>query len=91
MICSECREEREIDDFLMGELKCYKCVYKCKMAVVESMKTKKKLNACKICGNAVKPPKTAFCSDKCADIGWENQRKEYWVRKVFNINTRFNP
>lgn len=91
MLCTTCGEDREIDDFLLGCKECYKCVYKRKMATIKEPATKKKPRVCKICGTVVRPPKTAFCCDECAHIGWEKQRKEYWVRKVLVTGGKFNP
>lgn len=91
MICKMCGVDREVDDFLVGAEECYKCVYKRKMDAIPKVEEKKKRNLCKICGTAVRPPKTAFCCDECAHVGWEKQRKEYWVRKVLVTGGKFNP
>lgn len=88
MICKTCNEQRAKEDFLLGKEECYKCIYKKKMEA-EAGPEKKLPNICKICGTKVKPPKTAFCCDECAQIGWKKQRKEYWPRNISSSGVTF--
>jgi hypothetical protein len=89
MICKTCNEERPTDDFLLKNEECYRCVYKKKMEGM-TKEVKKPPNKCKTCGMRVPPPKTSFCCEECAQIGWQKQRKEYWPRKIVSPGTNFN-
>ncbi len=90
MICKECGLDKDEDSFLLRSEECYRCVYKKKTkGNVKKSEEKKPINLCKICGHRVPPPKTAFCCEECAQIGWEKQRKDYWPRKIKTTNTLF--
>lgn len=83
MFCKTCEQELSEDNFLIDKTECYKCIYK-KKTYKDPSKKKERVK-CRICGQNVRPPRTVFCCDDCADIGWLRQREGWWVRKTKNV------
>lgn len=76
MLCSGCNVERKDSDFLMGNEKCYKCVYEMKLRKI------KKVRKCRECQEILCSSKWTYCSDECSKIGWARQKKDYWTNLV---------
>jgi len=78
--CITCLLEKEGDDFLLGNTECYKCVYNEKIKKLVKSPVKVVIPGCKICDGRIKPPRTVYCCEECAEIGWLKQRAAYWPR-----------
>jgi hypothetical protein len=85
MICERCFQQKEDKDFLLGNDKCYKCVYEMKT----QNKNIDKKNNCKICKKEIlkseyykKKPRSSFCSEECAKIGHNEVVNNYWTRRL---------
>ena len=76
MICCQCKEDRNENDFLLENKSCYKCVYKKKLGKIKI--TRK----CRVCNELLAGNKWAYCSDECSSAGWAKQKKDYWVNHV---------
>lgn len=79
MICPECNEDRKVADF-MGKDKCYKCVYRIKLKMIEPKK--KAIARCVICEKELFPPKKKYCSPECVDESLRVHNTNYWTRKI---------
>ena len=74
MYCSGCNQEKDSEDFYLGQKQCYKCIYKLKTA---NCKVYKK---CKHCGGSIFDRKRlSYCCDECAKAGERNSRNLAWA------------
>lgn len=80
-ICGRCGECREEKDFLMGDKKCYKCVYKEKE---ESGLTKLKKHLCRQC-QLVLDSARLYCSEECEYLWKKKQKASHWTKLVKSL------
>jgi hypothetical protein len=66
MICLGCLEIRRDCDFLMGNVLCYRCIFREKTKNMIPVRKKEK---CKICGIALSRGRWSYCSEECTEIG----------------------
>ena len=88
MICSCCKIDKLITDFINNNNICYKCVYQKKLEKTPKKRTRKQI-VCRICGDMVshqeevkKRQRTVFCSQECAKKGHQEKTSNYWTRTI---------
>lgn len=77
-VCKKCNSEKNPSDFILGNEKCYKCVYSEKLKLIK----KSRFLNCLECGSRLHKSRWKYCSKKCSDKKSGEKRKEHWTRKV---------
>ena len=86
MLCPTCKQHHPEKDFLPHQIECFRCVYKKK----SSTRIVKKDKICPICNGVIfNKYKLVYCSDACADIGYNKVRHEKWGTKYVGYPGKF--
>lgn len=88
MICDSCKKDRLVTDFINNQKFCYYCEYRKKLQKTTEKRTVS-LMFCRICSHEIihienlkKRKRTVFCSQECAQIGYQQTRENHWTRKL---------
>lgn len=74
MLCIGCGIERQTKDFLLNQIKCYKCTYK------EKTHNNEKKRICKWCKEEFKFGRKLYCSPECAQKSQDYMSANAWFR-----------
>ena len=80
MICSKCGEDKKASRFWLGNSVCCKCIYEEKLDRLVKCPP-----PCRICKKECDDRRSVYCSDECAAIGIDKQKKDFWTRKVPSV------
>jgi hypothetical protein len=83
-ICNSCNVKYEIKDFY-GKEYCYKCTYQSKLKLI---KVTKKIRKCGICNEILPRNRWKYCCEKCALIGQNIKKAEFWKRNLRDVKLK---